>query len=133
MNPASPARAIRPETPPEHEPPLDLADFRRRAANIFHERVAAAQEAEEEGIKEGEADFRYRKLKAQALNYYRQQKEMGVTEAEIMAEGSEKVVQAKLDRHTAWVLRRAAEERLALMERNAANLRAEAAMSERAA
>lgn len=129
MQPASPARTI----PPEHEPPLELSDFRRRSASIFHERIAAAKEAEEEGIKEGEAEFRYRKLKAQALNFYRHKEDMGVTEAEVMAEGSDKVAQAKLERHTAWVLRRAAEERLALMERNAANLRAEAAMSERAA
>lgn len=129
MNAASPQRTI----PPEHVPPLDLAEYRTRAARIFHERIEAGKEAEEEGIKEGEAEFRYRKLKAQALNYYRHKEDMGVTEAEVMAEGSEKVAQAKLERHTAWVLRRAAEERLALMERNAANLRAEASMSERAA
>jgi hypothetical protein len=35
-----------------------------------------------------------------------------------------------LERHTAWVLRRAAEDRLQMLERNAASLRVEATMSE---
>jgi methylase of polypeptide subunit release factors len=111
-------------------PALDLSDFRRRSYEIHQARQEAARDAEEHGIEEGEADFRYRRLKAQALAYYRTKEDMGVTEAEVMAEGSEKVTQAKLERHTAWVLRRAAEDRLQMLERNAASLRVEATMSE---
>jgi hypothetical protein len=111
-------------------PGLDLDDFRRRSYEIHQARQEAAREAVEHGIEEGEADFRYRKLKHQAMAYYRHKEDMGVTEAEIMAEGSEKVAQAKLERHTAWVLRRAADERVNMLERNAASLRTEASMSE---
>lgn len=113
----------------ELTPPLDLATFRERNQRIIRARESAAKDAEEHGIEEAEADFRYHKLKAQALAYYRTKEDMGVTEAMTMAEGSEKVVQAKLERHTAWVLRRAAEERMAALERNAASLRTEANMS----
>jgi hypothetical protein len=111
-------------------PSLDLSDFRRRSYEIHQARQEAARDAEEHGIEEGEADFRYRKLKAQAMAYFRTKEGMGAKEAEIHAEGSEKVGQAKLERHTAWVLRRAAEERLNMLERNAASLRTEASMSE---
>jgi hypothetical protein len=116
--------------PAEQLVPLGIDDYRRRAHQLHEARILAMREAEEEGIKEGDADFRYRKLKAQALAYYRHKEDMGVTEAEVMAEGSEKVAQAKLERHTAWVLRRAAEEHLAAIERNAASLRTEASMSQ---
>ena len=51
----------------EIKPPLDLDDFRTRRGQIVKERERARREAEEEGIKEGEAEHRYRKLKAQAI------------------------------------------------------------------
>lgn len=127
--------------------PVDLPAFQMRSHAIGQARAKAlvqmreAQiEADEERIKEGEADSRYRKLRAQALSYYRIKEDMGVTEAQIMADGSEKVVEAKLEHHMAWSLRRAAEghvesirEEISLLERNAASLRTEANLSEQAA
>ncbi len=112
------------------KPPLDLDDFRSRRALIVKERERARVEAEEEGIKEGEAEFRYRKLKAQAMNYFRGKMEMGVGEAEIHAEASEKVAQAKLERHTAHVLRRSAESLVEGLDGNRAMLKRESELSE---
>ena len=112
------------------EPPLDLHTFRTRYARIMERRDQARVVAKEEGIKEGEADDRYNDELAKALAYYRIKEDMGVTEAEIMAKGSEKVREAKLERHSAMVLRKHAEEELRELEANRAMLRAEKDMSE---
>ncbi len=113
----------------ELKPPLDLHDFRIRAERIRVARAEAGKEVTEEGIKEAEAEHMYRKLKAQALSHYRTKEEMGVTEAEIMAEGHERVVDAKRDRNLAQLLRRSAEERCAELDRNASMLNREAQRS----
>lgn len=112
------------------EPPLDLHTFRIRYARIMERRDQARVIAKEEGIKEGEADDRYNDELAKALAYYRIKEDMGVTEAEIMAKGSEKVRAAKLERHSAMVLRKHAEEELRELEANRSMLRAESTMSE---
>lgn len=126
MNAASPQRTI----PPEHVPPLDLADFRTRNARIVKAREHARKEYEEQGIEEAEAEFEYRRRKSIRIAHHRAE-DKGVTEAEIRAEGD--VAEWKQKRDTAHVLARAAQMRWQELERNAASLRAEATMSERAA
>ncbi len=56
-----------------------------------------------------------------------------MAESEILAEGDERVAGHRLARDTAHVLRRAAEQRWAELERNAASLRVEATLSREAA
>lgn len=108
---------------------IDLESFQRRSHAIVKEREAARREAEEEGIKEAEAEHSYRKTKAVRMAKHRMDGK-GVGEAEIAAEAD--AADHKLARDTAHVLRRAAEQRWAECERNQANLRSEVQLSEQA-
>lgn len=112
----------------EHRPPIDSADFHRRAHQIGTARGKARDEATQQGLIEAQADHRYRKAKAvRILNHRTEGASWAV--AEKLAEGDAPVADAKLERDTARVLRRSAEMRWAELERNAANLRKEADLS----
>lgn len=125
MNPpASPARTIR---PPEHEPPLDLADFRTRRARIVKGKEEARREYEECAIAEAEAEHSYRKRKAIRLAHYRNEGK-GVGEAETLAEGD--VADFRKERDTQHVLAKAAMMRWEELEANRAMLKRESEMSE---
>lgn len=124
MNPASPARTIRPQ---EHTPPLDLATYRERNAKIVKEREKARRDFEEIGIEAADFEHEYRKRKAIRLAHHRHDNK-GVTEAETLAEGD--VAEWRRERDTAQILAKAAYMRWQELERNAASLRKEADFGE---
>lgn len=124
MNPASPARTI----PPEHVPPLDLADFRARYARIVRARDEARREAEEAGIAEAEAEHAYLKRRAIRMAHHRHEEKASWDAAAKLAEGD--VADHRRERDTQRVLAKAAWARWQELSDNKSMLNREAQMSE---
>lgn len=109
------------------EPPLDLHDFRIRAAAIVEARAEARREYQECAIAGAEAEHEYRKRKAIRLAAHRNAG-MGITEAEIHAEGD--VAEFRRERDTQQYLAKAALLRWEELKDNRAMLRRESELSE---
>jgi hypothetical protein len=110
-------------------PPIDLQDFRRRSRRIYDERLAARQRFEEHGLLEADAEHNYQVERAKKLMELRAAGK-AQSEALVLAEGDSTVAEHKRTRNKEAVLKRAAAMHVEELERNAANLRAEATMSE---
>ena len=109
------------------EAPLDLHDFRVRAAQIVLARSGARREYQECAIAAAEAEHEYRKRKAIRMSVHRNEGK-GVTEAEIMAEGD--VADHRRERDTQQYLAKAAILRWEELKDNRAMLRRESELSE---
>lgn len=122
--------AVQPIRPPEHEPPLDLAAFRQRAARIVRAREEARREAEEAAIAEAEAEHNYLKRRAIRILHYRREEKASWDAATKLAEGDESVVTHRQERDVQKALAKAAWARWQELSDNRAMLNREAQMSE---
>ncbi len=100
--------------------PLDYSEARRKAHELHKRREAAIQMLEERTATAAEAERDYRKAKAQAFAQARSE-EMGVTEAEVVANGA--VADARFKRDLAEGMVRAQREVLEALEADRAMLR----------
>ncbi len=116
--------------PPEHIPPLDLAEFRVRRAKIVEARKVAREKAVECGIAADEAEHLYLKKRAIRMAYYHNKESTSWSAAEKLAEGDPEVAEQRLERDNQKLFAKSYWSEWEELSDNRAMLNREAQMSE---